>query len=58
MVIHEEVNILLILPHKFLCFLNVFSSIFPDENISFNQLSVSIHSFLAISNFESISARL
>ena len=30
----------------------------PDEKISLSQLSVSIHSLRAISNFESISARL
>ena len=54
----EDVNILLILPHKFLYFLKVTSSMLPKESISFSQLSVSIHSFRAISNFESISARL
>ena len=54
----EEVNILRILPHKFRYFLKVSSSMSPDEKISFSQLSVSIHSLRAISNFESISARL
>ena len=55
---HEDVNILRILPHKFLYFLKVFSSILPGDKINLSQLSVSMHSFRAISNFESISARL
>ena len=57
-VIHEDVNILRILPQRLRCFLNVFSSIASEEYKSFSQLSVSIHSFRAILNFESISGKL
>ena len=58
MVMQDEVNILCILPQRFLYFLNVISSIAFAEYKSFNQLSVSTHSFRAILNFESISGRL
>ena len=57
-VIHDEVNILRILPHKFLWFLKVASSMVPDEKINLSQLSVSMHSLRAISNLDSMSARL
>ena len=57
-VMQEEVNILLILPHRFRCFLYVASSILPTESKSFSQLSVSMHSLRAILNLESISSRL
>ena len=58
MVIHDAVSILLILPHKLRYDLNVGSSIAPDARMSLSQLSVSAHSFRAISNLECISARL
>ncbi len=57
-VIHELVSIPLILPQRFLCFLNVPSLIASVENNNFSQPSVSAHSFLAISNLECISAML
>ena len=57
-VMHDAVSILLILPQRLRCDLNVCSSITPDAKISFSQLSVSAHSFLAISSFECMSARL
>ena len=55
---HDAVSILLILPHRFRCNLNVCSSITPDAKISLSQLSVSAHSLRAISSLECISARL
>lgn len=58
MVMQDAVSIRRILPHKLRYFLNISSLICPVENKSFNQLSVSKHSFLAIFNFESISGRL
>ena len=57
-VIQEDVNILRTLPQRLRYFLKVSSSMLPDEKINLSQLSVSIHSLRAISNFESISARL
>ena len=57
-VIQEEVNILCILPQRFLYFLNVSSSIELLEYKSFNQLSVSTHSLRAILNFDNISGKL
>ena len=57
-VIHDAVSILLILPQRLRCDLNVASSIAPDAKISFSQLSASAHSLRAISSFECISARL
>lgn len=58
MVIQDAVIIRRILPHKFRLSLNISSFIYPVENKSFNQLSVSKHSFLAIFNLESISGKL
>ena len=55
---HEAVSILVILPHRLRCDLNVTSSIAPDAKISLSQDSVSAHSLRAISNLECISARL
>ena len=57
-VMQEAVSIRRILPHKFRLSLKIFSLIYPVENKSFSQLSVSKHSFLAIFNFESISGKL
>jgi hypothetical protein len=57
-VIHEDVNIRRILPQRLRYFLKVSSSMLLEEKINLSQLSVSIHSLRAISNFESISARL
>ena len=57
-VMHDAVRSLLILPQRFRCNLKVSSSIAPDAKISLSQDSVSAHSFLAISSFECISARL
>lgn len=45
-------------PQRFLCFLKVSSSKALMLNNKRNQPSVSLHSFNAISNFESISAML
>ena len=55
---HEDVNILRILPQRLRYFLNDSSFMLPEEYINLSQLSVSMHSLRAISNFESISARL
>ena len=57
-VMHDDVNILCILPQRFLYFLKVSSSIASEECKSFNQLSVSTHSLRAILNLESISGKL
>ena len=57
-VMQDAVNILCILPQRFLCFLKVSSSMELFENKSFNQLSVSTHSLRAILNFDNISGKL
>lgn len=57
-VMHDAVSILRILPQRLRCRLKVLSSILPEEKINLSQLSVSAHSFRAISNLDSISARL
>ena len=57
-VTQDDVNILCNLPQRFLYFLKVSSSIEPEDNKSFNQLSVSTHSLRAILNLESISGKL
>ena len=54
----EAVSIRRILPDKFRLFLKISSLMYPVANKSFNQLSVSKHSFLAIFNLESISGKL
>ena len=57
-VIHDEVSILCILPQRLRYVLKVASSITFVLKSNLSQLSVSAHSFLAILNLESISARL
>ena len=54
----ELVKSLFILPQRLRWDLKVCSSITPDAKISLSQLSVSTHSFRAISSLECISARL